>query len=109
MQGSVPPPNSTPQRTPHNVLAQSRPLEKQALFVPIDSHVHAGARRCGVAWLLSRYSVVAIQSDPSLHREAAKAIVTWSRRRQLDPRDVDVYWYTTGRGNLARDGTAPER
>jgi hypothetical protein len=81
--------------------------EKQLLFVPIDTRVHAGARRYRIASLFSNHSVKAIQADPGLYREAANAIVAWSRRRRLDPRDVDVYWYATERGHLNRDGTVP--
>jgi hypothetical protein len=85
------------------------PLNVQALFVPIDHHVHAAARRFGVGTLFERHEVGAIQSDPELYRRAATAIVTWCRARHLDPRDVDVYWYATGRGYIRRDGTALEQ
>jgi hypothetical protein len=85
------------------------PTEKQLLFVPIDNRVHMGARRYGVSRLFSRYDVRAMQADPGLYRGAAEAIVSWSRKRTLDPRDVDVYWYATERGFLNPDGTVAER
>ncbi len=84
------------------------PTEKQALFVPIDNRVHMGARRYAASSLFSRHDVRAIQADAGLYQEAAEAIVRWSRKRKLDPRDVDVYWYATERGFLNRDGTFAE-
>ncbi len=80
----------------------------QALFVPIDAWVHAGARRHRASRLVGEHDVQAIQADPELHREAAAEIVVWARRRDLDPRDLDVYWYSLGAQNIQRDGTPAE-
>ena len=82
------------------------PLERQALFVPIDNRVHSGACRYAVASVFSQYSAREMHADPRLHREGANALVAWSRKRGFDPRDVDVYLYATERGFLNRDGTA---
>jgi len=78
--------------------------ETQSLFVPVDNNVFAGARRYRVSPLFSRYDVRDIYASADLHRDAAMAITIWSRRRDFDPRDVDVYWYRYERGFIEMDG-----
>jgi hypothetical protein len=90
----------------HRGWFEALPCASQALFMPIDKHVHSAACQYGVGSLFEECSLSTIQSDPQLHQRAATAIVQWSRARGLDPRDVDVYWYLTGQGALKTDGTA---
>lgn len=78
--------------------------KNQALFIPIDKYVHAAARKHGVSYLFRRYSARTIQADPGLHRSAAAAIARWAKKRNLDPRDLDIYWYATGQGYLDSRG-----
>jgi tetratricopeptide (TPR) repeat protein len=81
--------------------------EDQALFVPIDLHVHAEAVEHGVSPTAVRYDRSTIQSDPTgtLHRQVATEIVRWAQRFNFDPRDVNVYWYSLRAGNVYEDGT----
>jgi hypothetical protein len=79
-------------------------LETQALFVPVDNNVFAGARRYKISSLFNRYDVRDIYASSDLHQQAAMAITMWSRHREFDPRDVDVYWYRYERGYIERDG-----
>jgi hypothetical protein len=74
------------------------PEECQALFVPIDTWVHDGARRCGIGGVVKKYGTNTIQLDADLHVEAATQIVRWARKHTFDPRDLDIYWYLTGSG-----------
>ena len=85
--------------------------QDQALFVPIDVYVHEGARRLGASAVCRWYEDVnEIQNDPSLHRKAAAELVRWARSKSFDPRDLDVYWYSLGAGDVREDGTpTPER
>ncbi len=78
--------------------------ELQALFIPIDVYVHSGARRVGAGSSFRTYSANTIQTDVDLYRRAAREIVLWARARELDPRDVDVYWYGVGSGSLQANG-----
>jgi len=81
----------------------------QALFLPIDYWVYAGARQSRASTMCARYGDVnEIQASPELHRTAATEIVRWARKHGLDPRDVDVYWYGVGVGDLREDGTPAE-
>ena len=70
----------------------------QALFVPVDTWVHDGAKRCGIGGVLRRYGTNKIQLDPDLHVEAATQIVRWARKNGFDPRALDIYWYLMGSG-----------
>lgn len=80
-------------------------LEDQALFVPIDRWVHEHARRCRASALCVERDVRKIQSSPAAHREAATEIARWTRERHFDPRDLDVYWFSLGAGDITEDGT----
>jgi hypothetical protein len=81
------------------------PESEQALFVPIDRHVHAYARSHRASPICQRYSVADIQWDPEQHRRAGAEIVRWARMWSLDPRDLDIYWYSLGAGNINEDGS----
>jgi len=82
--------------------------EDQALFIPIDRHVHVRARKHLASKTIRRLDVSTIQAAPDLHRTAATEIVAWARARTLDPRDVNMYWYSRGAGNIHKDGTPTE-
>jgi hypothetical protein len=81
--------------------------EEQALFIPIDVYVHAAAVQHAASALATQYDPVTIYSDPTgrLPRRVATEIVKWARRFNFDPRDVNVYWYNLGAGNICEDGT----
>lgn len=49
-------------------------------------------------------TVERIQGNADRYVEAAVAIVSWARGRDLEPRDLDVYWYLTGTESLRPDG-----
>lgn len=78
---------------------------EQALFIPIDVYVHEATRRHGASRMCAENDVTDIQWSPELHRETAAEIVSWARERGFDPRDLDVYWYSLGAGNIREDGT----
>jgi hypothetical protein len=77
----------------------------QALFLPVDVYVHAGARLHKASPLCAKYPVTKIQADSELHRASATQIVDWARDRNFDPRDLDTYWYQLGAGSVSVDGT----
>ncbi len=79
-------------------------LDEQALFLPIDRYVYAGARRQGVSPALARHGLDAIQARADLHRQAAMEMAAWARARAMDPRDLDVYWYSLGAGAVHAPG-----
>ena len=80
--------------------------EDQALFIPIDVYVHTGAIRHRASPSAAKYDAPTIQSDPDLHRQVATEIVGWARKLSFDARDLDVYWYSLGAGDIHADGTA---
>ena len=81
------------------------PVEDQALFIPIDVYVHAGASQHSASATCAREDVRGIQADPYLHRQAASEIVRWARVRGYDPRDLDIYWYLLGAEQIHIDGS----
>ncbi len=83
--------------------------QDQALFVPIDVYAHRFARRHRVSDICRMYTDVRdIQQSPELHREAATEIAAWAGKKGFDPRDVNVYWYSLGAGDIHEDGTPTE-
>jgi hypothetical protein len=78
--------------------------EMQSLFIPIDIHVHRGAKTVGVATIFNKYSAYTIQADVELYQRAATKIVRWARAHAFDPRGVDIYWFGVGAGYLDPDG-----
>ena len=83
-------------------------VEDQALFMPIDVYVRQYARRHGASLVCARYALAEIQRNANLHRRAGVEIVRWARARGIDPRDLNVYWYSLGAGNIHQDGTPTE-
>ena len=79
-------------------------LSKQAFFIPIDIYVYEGARKRNVSSIFKKHTANEIQMDKSYYREAAESIVSWSRQRGFDPREVDIYWYGVGSGYIDKDG-----
>jgi hypothetical protein len=81
------------------------PATVQACFVPVDAWVYTYARRVGaLTSALRRRSLSEIQGDPELHLKAASDIVRFARRRGLDLRDLDSYWYRLGAEYIDKDG-----
>jgi hypothetical protein len=78
---------------------------EQAYFIPIDAYVYDGARKSNVSSIFKKHTVYEIQMDRSYYVEAAEAIVSWSRRKGFDPREVDIYWYGIGSETIEKDGS----
>lgn len=93
-------------RDPHGF--NRLPPEDQALCIPIDVWVHSYAKKHKASVIIEKNDSSTIQSDCELHRKAATEIVRWTRERELDPRDMDVYWYSLGAGDIHEDGTPTE-
>ena len=79
-------------------------ISDQACFIPIDIYVYDGAKSKNVSSIFKKHTPNEIQMYKGLYREAAEAIVSWSRRKGFDPREVDVYWYGIGSENIDKDG-----
>src|SRR5262249_13799210 len=82
--------------------------DDQALYMPIDIHVHKFARKHRASMLCAKQSVQDIQWDADLHRRAGSEIVRWARAHDFDPRDLNVYWYSLGAGDIHEDGSPTE-
>jgi hypothetical protein len=96
---------SYPARNRNAAWFRELPVQDQALFLPLDRWVIRGAQDYGI---VSRsLSIGRIQSHLDRYVEAASAIVSWAHRNDLEPRDLNVYFYLTGTESLGRDGTCP--
>lgn len=84
------------------------PPENQGLYIPVDVYVHAGARRHRASAICMKNAVKDIQGDPDLHRRAGSQIAQWARKKDCDPRDLDVYWYLLGAEEIHKNGTVVE-
>jgi hypothetical protein len=83
---------------------ENLPLSEQAFFIPIDRYVYEGAKKSRVSPIFKSCVANEIQMDKRFYKEAAEAIVSWSRRKRFDPREVDIYWYGIGSGYINKDG-----
>ena len=81
------------------------PPHDQALFLPIDQRALRGARRCRASRAALRHTLADIQIDGDLHRRVGREIAEWARKRRLDPRELNAYWYMHGSGWINEDGT----
>jgi hypothetical protein len=79
--------------------------EAQACFVPIDAWVFKYAKSAGALNpSTAEYGLAGIQSSPENHRMAATEIVKFAQQRNLDPRDLNSFWYQLGSEAIDRQG-----
>jgi hypothetical protein len=77
----------------------------QKYFIPVDRWVFRFAKLAGaLSRALSRRSFISLQQNPRLYLQAAEEIVNYAEQRNLDPRDLDVYWYMVGAGDIDEQG-----
>jgi hypothetical protein len=69
----------------------------QAYYLPMDRWVHRGCVEHGVYTEAEvGGSFNAVQSTPERHEEAARRLAAWCIKYDLDAREVNVHWFSTG-------------
>jgi hypothetical protein len=81
------------------------PVQEQALFLPLDRWAIRAAHEHGI--LPASMTIEHVQGNLDHYLEAVIATATWARSQNLDPRDLNVYFYLTGEGSLRSDGICP--
>jgi hypothetical protein len=94
-----------PERNRHTAWFWNLPIEEQALFLPLDRWVIRGAHEYAI--IPASMTIERIQGNLDCYVDAATTMASWARGRNLEPRDLDVYFYLTGIESLRRDGISP--
>lgn len=77
------------------------PTWAQAYYLPMDRWVHRACLENGVYSEADvGGSLTAMQSSQDSHHRASKRMAAWCGKRGLDAREVNIYWYAHGSGNL---------
>lgn len=83
-------------------------LDVMKHFVPIDRWVFIGAKKIGALRPRSiRLTVQGIQANRRNHLQAASEIVEFAQQRNLDPRDLNAYWFMVGSKWIDGNGKPP--
>lgn len=83
-------------------------LDVMKYFVPIDRWVFIGAKKIGALRPRSiRLTVQGIQANRRNHLQAASEIVEFAQQRNLDPRDLNAYWFVVGSKWIDGNGKPP--
>jgi hypothetical protein len=77
----------------------------QAAFTPIDRHVYAALLEADASpTAAGARNLSEIQNNRDTHYAVSLELVCWARQRGFDPRDVNVFWFSYGAGDVDEEG-----